>query len=270
MPTDEEARCANLAPGEGKHTAPLHYLRYKTQPAGPKRVIVDADSSFDARTDPKSRSRAGWTVALVPDDAESLDSSCAHVLCAISRNINRVTKSTLSTEGVAHCAGLEEAIRVAGWYAELLGPIGTTMQEITLTESGGALIPIDACTDARPLYDVITSAVDPSPADTGAILWFRWIREVYQKSLVRRAIWKGTDDMLADVLTKSGVDSSRLRSAMADGEYWTQYACFCGGGVVDAYKGMPPSKKDREGKPQEAEAWFAQILLAIVARTDDA
>ena len=129
---------------------------------------------------------------------------------------------------------------------------------------------IDACTDARSLYDVITSAVDPSPADTGAILWFRWIREVYQKSLVRRAIWKGTDDMLADVLTKSGVDSSRLRAAMADGEYWTQYACVCGGGVVDAYKGMPPSKKDRDGKPQDAEVCFAQILLAIVARTDDA
>ncbi len=76
--------------------------------------------------------------------------------------------------------------------------------------------------------------------------------------------------MLTDVLTKCGVDSSRLRAAMANGDYWTQYACVCGGAVLDAYKGMPSSKKDRDGKPKDAEAWFAQILLAIVARADDA
>ena len=74
---------------------------------------------------------------MVPDDAESLDCDCALVLCAISRDINRVTKSTLSAEGVSHCAGLEKGVRIAGWYAELPGPIGTTMQETTLTESGG-------------------------------------------------------------------------------------------------------------------------------------
>ena len=103
-------------------------------------------------------------MTLVPDDAESLDCDCAHVLCATSRNVNRVTKSTLSAEGVRHCAGLEGGIRIAGWYAELPGPLNSTLQEITPTESGWALIPIDGCTGARSFYDAITSAVQTLPA----------------------------------------------------------------------------------------------------------
>ena len=54
---------------------------------------------------------------------------------------------------------------------------------------------MDVCTDARSLYDVITSSMEPNPTDSGAILWSRWIREVYQRKVARRAIWKGTMDI---------------------------------------------------------------------------
>ena len=51
-PTVADLTGANTLLGKVKDTARLHYLRYKTQPAGPKRLIVDADSSFHARIDP--------------------------------------------------------------------------------------------------------------------------------------------------------------------------------------------------------------------------
>ena len=46
-----------------KDTIRQNYLKHDIQPSGPKRLVVDPESPFDARTDPMPRSRAGWAVA---------------------------------------------------------------------------------------------------------------------------------------------------------------------------------------------------------------
>ena len=80
----------------------------------------------------------------------------------------------LRAEGISHATGLEDGIRIAGWLSEIVGPVGTTMEAIERQETG-FVIPIDACTDCRGFFDTISSPMEPKPADTSCIFWFRWI-----------------------------------------------------------------------------------------------
>lgn len=43
-------------------------LCYKQQPEGPKRIVLFADSAFNAPNDAKSRSQAGWVILLMSDN----------------------------------------------------------------------------------------------------------------------------------------------------------------------------------------------------------
>lgn len=259
-PVIEDLVQANVLLRRAKDFMEAAVLTYKKQPDGPKRLVVDPDSSFNAKDDPKSRSQAGWVVVLVPDNGESLDCDCAHALSWHSKRVNRVTKNTLAAEGIAHATAIEEAVKIAGWLHEIDNPIGSVMSMIETAE-GGFSIPIDVTTDARSLYDVITSPVDPKPQDTSSLLWFRWIREVYGAKITRRMIWKCTTDMLGDALTKKGVDTTPLLNLLSKGIYKTEYACLCGGGIIDAWKGLPPSKKEKEQQEPPYEKWLEAFLI---------
>ena len=70
---------------------------------------------------------------------------------------------------------------------------------------------------------------------------------MHQQGTVRKAIWVSTGDMIADSLTKV-MNSEALRELFYKCQYKSQYASLCGNGVVDAYKGTAPSKKEKSEK----------------------
>ena len=107
------------------------------------------------------------------------------------------------------------------------------------------MFPVDIATDARALHEVIISPMEPKPSDPGCLLWLKYLREMHQRKIMRRAIWTSTVDMLGDGLTKDK-ENSELRKLFKDGRIQMKYSSLSGTAVVDGYKGGPPTKKDRE------------------------
>lgn len=182
-----------------------------------------------------------------------MGTSTAHVLAFSSRRANRVTKSTLGAEAVAQTCGMEEAMKYAAMIEEMENPGLSTEELFKMQLQGGHSLPIDVVTDCKSLYEVKASAVEPRPADATATLWLRWLREAHQSNVARRNLWCCTSDMLADALTKPMSGEVLLR-LLGDGSYHGQYAMICNGGVVDGYKGRPPTKKEKSGGEDVVES----------------
>ena len=163
----------------------------------------------------------------------------------VTRKVTRVSKSTLASEAVARTGAVEDAIRIAGWLEELNSTTLDTKTLIVCQEQGGFTIPIDVATDAKALHEVIISPMEPRPSDPGSLLWLKWLRECHQYKVLRKALWTSTGDMLGDGLTKDK-DNEELRQLFLTGIIKTKYATMSGSGMVDAHKGRPPTKREKE------------------------
>ena len=78
-----------------------------------------------------------------------------------------------------------------------------------------------------------------------SLLWLKYLREMHQRKMMRRAISTSTVDMLGDGLTKDK-ENIELRNLFKDGKIRLKYSSLSGSAVVDGYKGRPPTKKERE------------------------
>ena len=65
-------------------------------------------------------------------------------------------------------------------------------------EIGNLMFSVDIATDARALHEVIISPMEPKPSDPGCLIWLKYLREMHQRKIMRRAIWTSTVDMLGD------------------------------------------------------------------------
>jgi len=246
--TVKDLKEANSLLRNVKDTASESILMYRALTKGKWRLVVIADASFNSlgkvKTEDEKKTQAGWIILLMPDD-ESLDTSNCHVLTWCSRRAKRVTKSTLAGEAVSRVAAVEDAIRIAGWLTELYEPELSTKDLLIRQESGKFTFPIDVVTDARSLHEVMISPSEPKPSDPGSLLWLRWLREAHTYGQIRNAIWVSTGDMLADGLTKV-MDGSAIRNLFRTGIIKLEYSILVGAGVVDGWKGKPPTKKEKD------------------------
>lgn len=126
------------------------------------------------------------------------------------------------------------------------GPL-TTKELIERQESGDLSTPLDHVVDAKALYDLLEGDREANPSDEGCRLWVLWIRERRQCGAVRSTSWCTTHDMLADALTKEFKEPLQVWGVM-EGTLKITYSSLRNGVFVDPWKGLPPSKKEKEEK----------------------
>jgi hypothetical protein len=209
-------------------------------------------------------------LGLMADHPESV-SGVLQIIDALARNGTRVSKSSLHGEALALAQGIERAEKVKGIFEEMYITLPDVTVLLQRSELGTLSLQLDVVTDAKSLYDVLTSKGDPSPSDEGVLLWAIWIRERILCGSVRRVIWTCTYDMLSDGLTKVLQDQWLIRGAQENGEFHTQFSCLCNGVLWEPWKGLPPPKSKKAMPKDEASALFLEsyakadaLLLTLV------
>ena len=83
---------------------------------------------------------------------------------------------------------------------------------IDLLESGKMYPPLDLCVDARAVYDAIAASDACELAECSLTFHLISVRDRMTHGLIPKLYWVDTRDVLADVLTKGGIDRLLLHS----------------------------------------------------------
>ena len=79
-------------------------------------------------------------------------------------------------------------------------------------------LPIELVGDARSIFDAIKAPDVCDPAESSLKLHLISVRSRLESGLIRTLWWCGTRDMLADALTKGGIDRALIIRAMDKGK----------------------------------------------------
>ena len=79
--------------------------------------------------------------------------------------------------------------------------------------------PLDICVDAKAVYDAIAASDACEPAECSLKLYVISVRDRMTHGLIWDFYWVGTRDMLADGLTKGGIDRLLLHKVSNDCVY---------------------------------------------------
>ena len=90
---------------------------------------------------------------------------------------------------------------------------------IDLLEGGKLYPPIEFCVDAKAVFDAISAPDACEFAESSLKLHLISVRDRMTHGLIRRFYWVDTRDMLADGLTKGGIDRLFLHRCSNDCRY---------------------------------------------------
>ena len=87
---------------------------------------------------------------------------------------------------------------------------------IDLLEEGQLYAPLGSCVDAKAVYDPISATDACELAGSSSKLHPISVRDRLAYGLIRKFFWVDTSDMLADGLTKGGIDRTLLHNVAND------------------------------------------------------
>ena len=99
------------------------------------------------------------------------------------------------------------------------------MPEFTALESGGLTPPVEMAIDARAVFDALTAQDASEPSESSLKLHVLAFRDRLFRGVCSILWWTDTRDMVADGLTKGGVDRRILTSVMG-GTLTLMYPCL--------------------------------------------
>ena len=172
---------------------PLQYRKIN----GPLRLVMIGDSSF-ANSD--KYSQGGYILFLTAADDNSLCNAFM-ILDFKSNKSKRVATSTMHAEALAKLFGLEGALFVQSYLAEIAAPQTSTL-DLLEPEKLPELIELVSATDCEDLYAVLTAPAQPSTGNKHLGLYIAALREFKEVGRIRAWIWLDTRDCLANILTK--------------------------------------------------------------------
>ena len=160
--------------------------------------LVFADASLGNLPETKHSVR-GYLIFLT-------DGEVAHLITWSSNKVKRVVHSIFGAETIGCIDGVGMAI-----YTRQL------LSEMLYKDTTSQLIPIDVLTDSKQVYDNVMKS---SPATEKRLaLDIAELQEAVQTGEVRNLIWIPTKKMLADCLTKKGVDCRELCGILDSGYF---------------------------------------------------
>ena len=156
------------------------------------KLAVYADASLGNL--PDGGSQGGYIILMVDSDG-----LCSPIEWQSTR-IRRVVRSTLAAETLAMADALDAAILIEGMWKEMAGP--------------NCNVSIVGITDCRSLFDAVNSS--KAVTDKRLRMEMAMLREMQERGEVLLS-WTETENQLADVLTKRGVNSLKLQRVLSTG-----------------------------------------------------
>ena len=195
--------------------------------AQPWRLVGISDSAFRAQEDESTGlALRGLTVLLSTDDTNNPTSpnGLINLIDFIVRRLRRVVRSTFSAELNALIDAIETLILTQLAMHQVIHGTNETADELLQALEDGQLDPpIDVVIDARSVFDSLAVQDVCNPAEMSLELHLIAIRAKLESGLLRNLYWCDTRDMLADGLTKGGIDRTMLIKALDKGQYTLQH-----------------------------------------------
>lgn len=239
--TIEDLQKANAVTAYCQETADIK-LVYKALPRNRRvRLVLFPDAAKGDYMKGSDKPVLAYINCLMVDQVKKL-SGALQLWDWAGKKTTRVSKSSLHAEALAMAQSIEKAEKIAGIFNEMYAEVTNTQVLLERTEKGTLALEVDAVTDSKSLYDLLTGEAEPKPSDGGSLLWLLWIRERRKTGTVRRFIWATTYDMLSDGLTKATIDMQPLIDAMVRAEFVSKYSMLCEGDLWEPEKGLPPPK----------------------------
>ena len=205
-----------------RHRIGIRYLRM------PERVklLGFTDSAFRAQEGESSGlALRGLAVLLTPDVPGSVISQgSVHLLDFIVRKLRRVVRSTFAAELNALVDALETIILMQLMFHQIFCGTDEGPDELLGKLENGLLYPaIELVVDAQSVYDALTASDVCNPQELSLKVHLIAIRDKLAKGTLRTLSWSDTRDMLADALTKGGIDRTNIMRTMEQGHFTLQH-----------------------------------------------
>ena len=186
---------------------------------GPVKLMAFSDAAFKTLPEESSGlALRGCCVLLVQDTGSFAKGPC-HLLEWICRRQRRVVRSTFSAELNGLIDTVEVTLLVQMGVHELICGAGATSSQLAKRLEVGTLQPpVDAGVDAKSVFDAIDATDVADLQECSLKLHVLSIRDKLMYGVLRDLWWVDTRDMLADGLTKGGIDRAALVAA-AGGTY---------------------------------------------------
>ena len=185
------------------------------------RILRFTDSAFKAQDDENTGLALRGLAALLTSERTtdeiitiSIDHR-VHLMEWIVRRLKRVVRSTFAAE-------LNALIDTIGSLLLLqlilhqcyCGTDDSAERLIIKLENGCLYPPIDIFIDAKSVKDAIGATEICTPQESSLKTHLIAIRDRLQRGLIRSINWVDTRNMLADALTKGGIDRAMIQRAM--------------------------------------------------------
>ena len=140
-----------------------------------------------------------------------------HIIDYQSKKQKRVTRSTYGAEIHGLADTMESARTIACAYTELYTGAKEFGDLVTMEDAGAYHFPIDACIDAKSVFDSVVAADLKRPSEASLINILGQMREHMYYRRIRTLFWIDTRDMLADGLNKGAISRKPIMQAMCEG-----------------------------------------------------
>ena len=203
---------------------------------GPVRLLGFTDSAFKAQEGESSGlAIRGLAILLASDRLNEGHEKTAfqpgsaetvHLLDWIVRRLRRVVRSTFAAELNALIDSIETLILLQLVLHEVYcGTDDTADELLARLEAGQLYPPVDIVVDAKSVSDAISASDVCTPQESSLRIHLIAIRDRLSRGLLRSLSWGDTRDMVADALTKGGIDRTVIRKAM-QGSLVMQHPCI--------------------------------------------
>ena len=146
-----------------------------------------------------------------------------------------MTRSTYAAESHELCDTLELGKLLAMALVEIAGPKMTPMQLNQLEESGKWPMAVEACIDARSVFESVAQSEVKTPNEESLVVLLLALKEALSCGRLTRLWWIDTRDMIADAMNK-GIIARRAVIETAQGSWQLHHRMaetHCPGGVHD-------------------------------------
>ena len=206
-----------------RHRAGIWYGRVPE----PWRLVGFTDSAFRAQDDEASGlALRGLAVVLTTDSSLKPTSPTGDVnlIDFLTRHLRRVVRSTFVAELNALLDAIESLIITQiGWHQIVHGTEETIEQLLLRLGAGTLSPPIELVGDARSVLDAVAASDACDPAEASLKLHLLSVRARLEAGLIRKLWWCDTRDMVADALSKGGIDRTVILLAMDKGKVHIQH-----------------------------------------------
>jgi hypothetical protein len=188
----------------------------------PYRVMVVTDSAFK-NEDASALAMRGACIGISQKNNNNPGGGL-HVLEYYARKQKRVVRSTLGAETRAMADGVDVGKVVAIALHEIhSGPLSyEDAREIELRGNQWK-IPIEACIDARSLFDALKNEDTRTPTEVAMIFDLMALRESLECKRLDKLWWIDTRDMIADALTKGSIARDALMTISMESHWKLQH-----------------------------------------------